>query len=192
MKNAVFWDVAPCRSCVNRRFGGTYRLHLEVEKSACEEPARAGGADCSHIPEDGMRTVSLARNQREQVVQTAATSQKTACGLFRLLLSTEVETLFRIVGKPNLDQTTRCHTTLRRSCLWCPYKPDLVLVSWGAAVSVTLGHVSLDLIRGPPHALQARAVIKCLESDRCKFICIPLPVRFIALNCITSAVDKAL
>jgi hypothetical protein len=25
MKNAVFWDVAPCRSCVNRRFGGTYR-----------------------------------------------------------------------------------------------------------------------------------------------------------------------
>jgi hypothetical protein len=28
MKNAVFWDAAPCRSCVNRRFGGTYRLHL--------------------------------------------------------------------------------------------------------------------------------------------------------------------
>jgi hypothetical protein len=23
MKNAVFWDVTPCRSCVNRRFGGT-------------------------------------------------------------------------------------------------------------------------------------------------------------------------
>jgi hypothetical protein len=30
MKNAVFWDVAPCRSCVNRRFGGTYRLHLQT------------------------------------------------------------------------------------------------------------------------------------------------------------------
>jgi hypothetical protein len=28
MKNGVFWDVAPYRSCVNRRFGGTYRLHL--------------------------------------------------------------------------------------------------------------------------------------------------------------------
>jgi hypothetical protein len=26
MKNAVFWDVAPCRSCVNRRFGGMYHL----------------------------------------------------------------------------------------------------------------------------------------------------------------------
>jgi hypothetical protein len=32
MKNAVFWDVAPCRSCVNRHFGGTYRLHLQVTK----------------------------------------------------------------------------------------------------------------------------------------------------------------
>jgi hypothetical protein len=29
MKNAVFWDVAPCRYYVNRRFRGTYRLHLQ-------------------------------------------------------------------------------------------------------------------------------------------------------------------
>jgi hypothetical protein len=28
MKNVVFWDVAPCRSCLNRRLGGTYRLHF--------------------------------------------------------------------------------------------------------------------------------------------------------------------
>jgi hypothetical protein len=28
MKIAVFWDVAPCSFCVNRRFGGSYRLHL--------------------------------------------------------------------------------------------------------------------------------------------------------------------
>jgi hypothetical protein len=32
MKNAVFWDVAPYRSCVNRRFGGTYRLHIQGRK----------------------------------------------------------------------------------------------------------------------------------------------------------------
>jgi hypothetical protein len=31
-KNAVFWDVAPCRSRVNRRFGGTNRLHLQRRK----------------------------------------------------------------------------------------------------------------------------------------------------------------
>jgi hypothetical protein len=32
LKNVVFWDVALCRSCVNRRFGGTYRLHLQGRK----------------------------------------------------------------------------------------------------------------------------------------------------------------
>jgi hypothetical protein len=31
MKKAIFWDVAPCRNGVNRRFGGTYRLHLHPE-----------------------------------------------------------------------------------------------------------------------------------------------------------------
>jgi hypothetical protein len=28
MKNAVFWDVAPCSFCASRRFGGLFRLHL--------------------------------------------------------------------------------------------------------------------------------------------------------------------
>jgi hypothetical protein len=32
MKNAVFWVVALCRSSLNRRFGGTYRLHLQGRK----------------------------------------------------------------------------------------------------------------------------------------------------------------
>jgi hypothetical protein len=32
VKTTVFWDVAPCRSCVNRRVGGTYRLHLHGRK----------------------------------------------------------------------------------------------------------------------------------------------------------------
>jgi hypothetical protein len=40
-KNAVFWNVAACRSCVNRRFRGTYRLHLQGRKNP-----RAG---CSHL-----------------------------------------------------------------------------------------------------------------------------------------------
>jgi hypothetical protein len=31
-KNSVFWDVEPGRSCVNRRFVGTYRLHLQGRK----------------------------------------------------------------------------------------------------------------------------------------------------------------
>jgi hypothetical protein len=32
MKNAIFLDVVPCRSCVNQRFEGTYRFHLQGRK----------------------------------------------------------------------------------------------------------------------------------------------------------------
>jgi hypothetical protein len=31
-KNAVSWDMGPCRSCVNRCFEGTYRLHFQGRK----------------------------------------------------------------------------------------------------------------------------------------------------------------
>jgi hypothetical protein len=34
MKNAVFWDVALCRSCVNRRFRGMYCLQLSQQSPA--------------------------------------------------------------------------------------------------------------------------------------------------------------
>jgi hypothetical protein len=32
MKHTVFWHMALCGSCMNRRFGGTYRLHLQGRK----------------------------------------------------------------------------------------------------------------------------------------------------------------
>jgi hypothetical protein len=56
MKNAVFWDVAPCRYCISRRFGVKYRLHLQ------------GGRE---------RKNARSRNQREQVAADC-TSQETA------------------------------------------------------------------------------------------------------------------
>jgi hypothetical protein len=59
MKNAVFWDVAPCTSCVNRCFGGTYRLHLQGIKSASEEPARAGG----------LQTAAETSNLTDKIIQ---------------------------------------------------------------------------------------------------------------------------
>jgi hypothetical protein len=33
----VFWDISPCSPYVNRRFGGTYHLHLQGRKSAEQE-----------------------------------------------------------------------------------------------------------------------------------------------------------
>jgi hypothetical protein len=38
MKKAIFWDMAPRRYCVNRRFGGTYFLNLQSRRRA---PSRA-------------------------------------------------------------------------------------------------------------------------------------------------------
>jgi hypothetical protein len=32
-KNGVFWDVTPCGSCKNRRFGGTWRLLHQGDKN---------------------------------------------------------------------------------------------------------------------------------------------------------------
>jgi hypothetical protein len=66
MKNAVFWDVAPCRSCVTRCFGGTYRLHLQGRKihergtnvSSLQPSAHAGStlADFSTIKVEAIRS----------------------------------------------------------------------------------------------------------------------------------------
>jgi hypothetical protein len=33
MKNGVFWDITPCGSCKNRRFGGTWRLLHQGDKN---------------------------------------------------------------------------------------------------------------------------------------------------------------
>jgi hypothetical protein len=60
-KNADFWDVAPCRSCVNRRFGGTYRLHLQT--ISYSETSVHTRSTLRHIPEDGI----LHSHRRENV-----------------------------------------------------------------------------------------------------------------------------
>jgi hypothetical protein len=79
LKNAVFWDVAPCRSCVNRRFGGTYRLQIEatcsrwssltdfsslkMEAIRSSETSVHTRSTRRHIPEDGI----LYSHQRENL-----------------------------------------------------------------------------------------------------------------------------
>jgi hypothetical protein len=62
MKNAVFWDVALCGSCLNRRFGGTCRLHLQGGKNQLVTALATRSSESSlirrptrrHIPEDGI------------------------------------------------------------------------------------------------------------------------------------------
>jgi hypothetical protein len=40
---AIFWDILPNSPYVNRRFGGTYHLHLQCRKSADQQNQRAAG-----------------------------------------------------------------------------------------------------------------------------------------------------
>jgi hypothetical protein len=64
MKNVVLWDVALCKSCVNRLFGRTYRLYIQGRKirerwtsvsrwlqRSSETSVNARSAQ-RHIPED--------------------------------------------------------------------------------------------------------------------------------------------
>jgi hypothetical protein len=37
MNFAIFWNIAPCIQYMNRRFGGTYNLHLQGRKSVEQE-----------------------------------------------------------------------------------------------------------------------------------------------------------
>jgi hypothetical protein len=70
MKKAVFWDVAPYERCVNRRFEGTYRLHLH------------GRREKKKIRERGTTVIRCRRYvpPKRRLTQDihCATSQKTA------------------------------------------------------------------------------------------------------------------
>jgi hypothetical protein len=45
MKSIIFWDVTPCSTLsFARRFGGTYRLHLQGRRNKSSKPASKQGA----------------------------------------------------------------------------------------------------------------------------------------------------
>jgi hypothetical protein len=77
MKNAVFWDMAPRRSCVNRCFGGTYCLHLQGRK----------------IRDRGTRYIPPKRRFTQDL--HGATSQKTA--FFNYIMN------LKEIGHENMD-----------------------------------------------------------------------------------------
>jgi hypothetical protein len=47
---AIFWDIAPSTPYVNRRFGGTYHLHLQGRKSAEQETSMQQVAGQNFLP----------------------------------------------------------------------------------------------------------------------------------------------
>jgi hypothetical protein len=73
MKNSFFWDVAPCRFCVNRYFGGTYRVHLQDLSTLNLEEIRSSETSVHrrsirrHIPEDGILHQSASYTYMKQL-----------------------------------------------------------------------------------------------------------------------------
>jgi hypothetical protein len=65
MKNTVFWDVALCSSCVNRRFGGTFRLRMQTAATCLRWFLERG----FFYPEDGGDT--FLRNIGSHKIYTA-------------------------------------------------------------------------------------------------------------------------
>jgi hypothetical protein len=81
MKNAVFWDMALCRSCVNRCFGGMYRHHLQGRKnlsltdSVCSHLLTLFRRSRTFLPWRWRRYVPQKRRLTQDL--HSATSQKT-------------------------------------------------------------------------------------------------------------------
>jgi hypothetical protein len=82
VKNTVFWDVAPCGHFVNRRFGGTYRLHLQgrchrswmaftrkMEAIRSSETSVDKIPTVRHIPEDGLLHSHRRENLKFHIVR---------------------------------------------------------------------------------------------------------------------------
>jgi hypothetical protein len=66
MKNAIFWDVAPCRSCVNRCFGGTSMRFTLVPRSRIFYPEDGGDTFLRNV---GSNKIYTAPHPRDGIFQ---------------------------------------------------------------------------------------------------------------------------
>jgi hypothetical protein len=82
VKNVVSWDLTLCGSCKNRRFGGTYRLHLQDGNSELGffRNVQRTRATRRHIPEDGI----LDSHRRGNLKSYINAGGRSATGLFTI------------------------------------------------------------------------------------------------------------
>jgi hypothetical protein len=152
MKNAVFWDVAPCKSCVNRRFGRMYRLHpLLGWWFSLQPPAHDGSslADfstlkmeviCSsatsvytrstrrHIPEDGI--LHTHRRENLKSYTTYAVPQPHLRD-DSVIYSYECKCSVNPITSSNPVYSHTHHTTIRLCASWFAWLSTVHIVQCG-------------------------------------------------------------
>jgi hypothetical protein len=74
MNVVIFWDIAPCSSYVNRRFGGTYHFHFRVEKQPTKKP------ECSRCRNVGSHTDYTRLSQKMATSKSMWARNQSAAG----------------------------------------------------------------------------------------------------------------
>jgi hypothetical protein len=110
MKNAVFWDMAPCRSCVNRRFGGTYRPYFQGRKIR-ERGSRCCNHQLTLVPRSRIFLLWWWRRYvppKRRFIQDlhGATSQKTAFFIVTAAKTWNLTLFFNVFSRPSPPPTT--------------------------------------------------------------------------------------
>jgi hypothetical protein len=116
MKKAVFWNVAQCRYCVNRRFGGMYLHHLQGRRkkkirargpSVCRDisllaPAHAGSSLADFLLFSSTLKMEAIRSS-EASVNTKSTRRHIPENCFLRIL--------RCYGNPSSSPSSQYHGT---------------------------------------------------------------------------------
>jgi hypothetical protein len=79
MKSIIFWDMTPCSPLSsNRRFGGTYRLHLQGRRKVQQTNEQAGGRP-THCSVPAMRRGGLLRGLGKKCRSGTGGRNKASC-----------------------------------------------------------------------------------------------------------------
>jgi hypothetical protein len=95
LRNVVSWDVASCSSCVNRHFGGTYHLQLQVRKIREQGTNVSRWLQASSSLTD-FSTLKMKAKRRFTQELHGATSQKTAFFIFTTVKTSDLTKILTV------------------------------------------------------------------------------------------------
>jgi hypothetical protein len=116
MRNVFFWDVTPCGSCKNRRFGGTYRLYLQDEKivelgttlAVTSNWSTRGCASCWRMCDIVTWSRATVLEMISAQTSNVKTSAQTKVGPNSTLAETDCRELSTAVSKKPQNYCSRC------------------------------------------------------------------------------------